>query len=107
MKTLLLIPIAILIGLFLIACVYSVIYTARAEKTYPAASRFVEVNGATVHLIDRGTSGPVVMMIHGASANAQEFAWTLAPRLEEHAPGLYGRPARPRLFGRAGQTRTN
>ena len=80
-------------GLFLIASLYSLVYTARVEKAHPAASRFVEVDGATVHLIDRGETGPVVMMIHGASANAQEFAWTLAPRLEDsHRIFMVDRP---------------
>jgi pimeloyl-ACP methyl ester carboxylesterase len=34
-----------------------------------------------VNILSAGTSGPPVLMIHGASANAREFSWTLAPRL--------------------------
>ena len=93
MKTVIMIILAVLIGAFLIACLYSIVYTSRAEKAHPAAGRFVEVNGMKVHMIGRGTSGPVVLMIHGASANASEFAWTLAPRLEEtHRVFMVDRP---------------
>lgn len=108
MKTVFMILLAIPVGAFLIAFIYSLIYTSRVEKAYPAASRFVEVSGKTVHLIDRGDSGPVVLMIHGASANAQEFAWTLAPRLEEThrifmadrpGHGYSGRPANGNELG--------
>ena len=55
------------------ACVYSAIYTSRVEKRFPPAGQFVHANGAKTHVIERGTSGPVVLMIHGASANAREF----------------------------------
>lgn len=65
------------------ACVYSAIYTSRVEKRFPPAGQFVHANGAKTHVIERGTSGPVVLMIHGASANAREFTKTLAPRLED------------------------
>lgn len=65
------------------ACVHSAVYTSRVEKTYPPAGQFVENNGERIHVIRRGESGPAVLMIHGASANAEEFTDTLAPRLEE------------------------
>ncbi|MCA8902755.1 MAG: alpha/beta hydrolase [Hyphomonas sp.] len=65
------------------ACVTSSVYTARVEKAHPAAGRLVPVNGYDVHVLQAGEAGPPVLMIHGASANAREFSWTLAPRLEE------------------------
>ena len=44
----------------------------------------MEVNGTAMHVIRMGTpDGPPVLFIHGASANANEFDWTLAPRLED------------------------
>lgn len=57
-------------------------YTAKIERTYPASGEQLSVNGHGVHVLRRGTDGPPVLMIHGASANAREFDWTLAPRLE-------------------------
>lgn len=66
------------------ACVHSAVYSARAEARHPPKGEQVEVNGHAVHLVERGEAGaPAVLMIHGASANASEFAWTLAPRLED------------------------
>ncbi|MGE6697032.1 alpha/beta fold hydrolase [Hyphomonas sp. NPDC076900] len=70
-------------GLGLGACVSSLAYTSKVEAAYPAEGQLVEVKGHGVHVITRGPeTAPVVLMIHGASANAREFTWTLAPRLE-------------------------
>lgn len=70
-------------GLSLGACVSSMAYTSKVEAAYPPEGQQVEVNGHGVHVMTRGPeTAPVVLMIHGASANAREFTWTLAPRLE-------------------------
>ncbi len=63
------------------ACVTSLAYTADVERTYPAQGERLEVQGHGVHVLRQGAAGPVVLMIHGASANAREFSWTLAPRV--------------------------
>lgn len=57
-------------------------YTAKVERAFPAEGEILPVNGHGVHVLRRGAAGPPVLMIHGASANAREFSWTLAPRLE-------------------------
>ncbi len=62
----------------------SAAYASRINSAYPADGHLVEVNGADVHVLEQGVEGPVVVMIHGASANAREFTWTLAPRLADH-----------------------
>jgi len=64
------------------ACVTSAAYKNKVEATHPPIGRPVSVGTETVHVIQRGEAGPPVLMIHGASANAREFTWTLAPRLE-------------------------
>lgn len=70
-------------GLSLGACVSSMAYTSKVEAAYPPDGQQVAVNGHGVHVMTRGPeAAPVVLMIHGASANAREFTWTLAPRLE-------------------------
>lgn len=70
-------------GLSLGACVTSMAYTSKVETAFPAAGQKVSVNGHDVHAFDRGPAqAPVVLMIHGASANAREFTSSLAPRLE-------------------------
>jgi len=58
-------------------------YTSRIHKAHPASGRQVQVSGYGVHVLEAGEAGPPVLMIHGASANAREFSWTLAPRLEQ------------------------
>jgi len=63
------------------ACVTSLAYTSKVERAYPAEGEMLDVGGSKVHVIRQGTAGPVALMIHGASANAREFDWTLAPRL--------------------------
>lgn len=82
-------------------CVHSAIYTQRVEAAHPAAGDVIEVEGHNVHVLRAGASGPPVLMIHGASANAREFDWTLAPRLDDgfrvlmpDRPG-HGHSARP------------
>lgn len=65
------------------ACVTSIAYTSKVEKALPAEGDLVPVAGHDVHVLRRGEAGPPVLMIHGASANAREFSWTLAPRLED------------------------
>ena len=65
------------------ACVSSAAYTSRVQQANPVSTgRIVTVNGHGVNVLTAGTAGPPVLMIHGASANAREFSWTLAPRLE-------------------------
>lgn len=65
------------------ACVHSAIYAARVNEAYPPAGQMVPVNGEDVHVLQAGAEGPVVLLIHGASANAREFEWTLAPELAQ------------------------
>ena len=75
------------------ACVHSAIYESRVETRYPASGQLVEVNGHDVHVLTAGDAGPVVAMVHGASANAREFDWSLAPRLSgSHRVLMLDRP---------------
>lgn len=72
-----------LAGLGAAAGLSSGAYTSRIHKAHPASGQRIEVGGYGVHVIEAGKAGPPVLMIHGASANAREFTWTLAPRLEQ------------------------
>ncbi|MEL6831321.1 MAG: alpha/beta hydrolase, partial [Pseudomonadota bacterium] len=68
------------------------VYTARVESNYQT-ERFVDVEGTQIHARLSGTDGPVVVMIHGASANAHEFDWSLAPLLsDDHRVLMVDRP---------------
>ncbi len=64
------------------ACMHSAAYTRRVEARHPPSGDAITVNGARVHVLRAGDSGPPVLLIHGASANAREFSWSLAPRLQ-------------------------
>lgn len=93
MKLLILGLLAILATGALGACVHSAIYTSRVQDAYPPIGEMVNVDGSDVHVIRQGDTGPVVLMIHGASANAREFTYTLAPRLAEtHRVLMVDRP---------------
>ena len=84
MKLLVIVPLLVLVLAGVGACVHSAIYTGNVEDKYPAIGTKVDVNGKAVHVIEAGdTSAPPVLMIHGASANAREFTFTLAPRLDD------------------------
>jgi len=79
----LIVSLVALSGLSLGACVSSLAYTSKVEAAYPAEGQRIDVDGHGVHVMTRGPeTAPVVLMIHGASANAREFTGTLAPRLE-------------------------
>ncbi len=75
------------------ACINSALYTSKVQKSYPASGQIVLVNGAGVHVLTAGNTGPVVLMIHGASANAREFDSSLAPLLSQtHRVLMVDRP---------------
>ena len=68
------------------------VYTSRVESKYQT-ERFVTVDGTRLHARLAGDSGPVVVMIHGASANSHEFDWTIAPLLSDsHRVIMIDRP---------------
>lgn len=71
----------------------SALYASRVNQTHPASGQLLQVNGADVHVLTQGEAGPAVLMIHGASANAREFTWSLAPRLAgSHRVFMVDRP---------------
>ncbi|MEC7289287.1 MAG: alpha/beta hydrolase [Pseudomonadota bacterium] len=87
------IALGILIVAGLGAYANSVLYASRINQAHPPSGQLVEVEGSEVHVLRQGESGPVVLMIHGASANAREFSWSLAPRLAEtHQVLMVDRP---------------
>ena len=71
----------------------SAAYSARINSAYPADGKLVDIDGSDMHVLEQGQEGPIVLMIHGASANAREFSWTLAPRLSDtHRVLMVDRP---------------
>lgn len=61
-----------------------VLFTAhtarRVDAALPPLGRFVEVGGARIHYLERGT-GPTLLLIHGLGANMRVFTHSVVDRL--------------------------
>jgi pimeloyl-ACP methyl ester carboxylesterase len=78
----------------LLAAVTAVGALAIASR-HPPTGRFVETDGARLHVLELGPSGdaPPVVLLHGASANLQDMRLTLGERLAaRHRVILIDRP---------------
>ena len=51
---------------------FTALAARRAEVSAPPIGRFIEVDGARLHYLDRGT-GPVVVIVHGLAGNLRNF----------------------------------
>jgi pimeloyl-ACP methyl ester carboxylesterase len=82
---------------------YANSYTKRVEARWPAQGRFIESQGARLHVLEAGPeNAPRILLIHGASANLRELWHPLADTLaQDHRliafdrPG-YGHSTRPK-----------
>ncbi|HVQ40525.1 MAG TPA: alpha/beta hydrolase [Pyrinomonadaceae bacterium] len=75
----------VLIGLLVLgvlgALVLFTAYTARrVDADLPPLGRFVEVGGARIHYLERGT-GPTLLLIHGLAGSMRNFTHSLVDRL--------------------------
>lgn len=78
-------------------------YTRRVDARWPAEGRFIEAEGARLHVLEAGpANAPRILLIHGASSNLRELWHPLADALiADHRvvafdrPG-YGHSTRPR-----------
>ena len=53
---------------------------ARVEQALPARGRFVDVDGARVHVLEAG-AGPTLLLVHGLAGQSGHFTHSLAERL--------------------------
>jgi pimeloyl-ACP methyl ester carboxylesterase len=83
---------AIAVGLLLQASAQA--YVRRAEATWPAEGRFIETDGARLHVLEAGPADASrVLLIHGASANLRELWHPLADALTvDHRVIAFDRP---------------
>ncbi|WBH15552.1 alpha/beta fold hydrolase [Sphingomonas radiodurans] len=89
-------------GAALAALAFNQVSSRRAEHRYPPVGRILDVDGVAVHVLERGSGDPVVL-IHGSGSLIQDFMTSgLVDRLAESRrvivfdrPG-YGYSARPR-----------
>lgn len=54
----------------------------RAEAAYPPQGEILDMGGVNVHAVVMG-QGPDLVLIHGASGNARDMTFSLAPKLAE------------------------
>ncbi len=76
---------AAFIGLLaLVALVALVLFTdhtaRRVDAAFPPLGRFIEIGGARIHYLDRG-SGPTLLLIHGLGGNMRTFTHSVLDRL--------------------------
>lgn len=57
-------------------------HETRAEATHPPEGQLLDFGGVRVHAVVMG-EGPDLVLIHGASGNARDMTFSLAPRLAE------------------------
>ena len=57
------------------AAVWNNVRARKAEANHPPMGRFVEINGARVHFLERGTGSPVVLL-HGNVVSADDYVWS-------------------------------
>ena len=62
------------------AAVYTRAATKRIEREVPADGVFLDVAGARIHYVDRG-SGPTIVLLHGLGAQLRNFSYGVADAL--------------------------
>lgn len=69
-------------------------YARAAARRWPADGRFIDAEGARLHVREEGANGaPRLLLIHGASANLRELWGPLAPHFTDtHRVIAYDRP---------------
>ena len=75
-------------GIVLVAAILAglVIFTAvtarRVEQALPPRGQFIEVSGARIHYLDKG-SGPPIVIVHGLGGQMGNFTYALLERLTD------------------------
>src|SRR5271166_54824 len=60
--------------------IFTAITARRVEKALPPRGRFIDVDGARIHYLDKG-SGPAIVIIHGLGGQMGNFTYALLERL--------------------------
>jgi pimeloyl-ACP methyl ester carboxylesterase len=75
--------VATIVALSLVGLVIFTVVTARGvEKALPPRGQFVEVAGARIHYLDKG-SGPAIVILHGLGGQMGNFTYALLERLTD------------------------
>jgi alpha-beta hydrolase superfamily lysophospholipase len=68
------IPAVAILGLV----VFTVRTARKVEAALPPRGKFMQIDGERIHYVDRGGSGPAIVMIHGLAGNLMHFTYALA-----------------------------
>lgn len=83
---------SLLTALLLAGAAWTRFHSARAERDFPPEGRFVDVDGLRLHVVDRG-SGPPVVLLHGAFGALQDWTATVVDELARtHRVLAFDRP---------------
>jgi len=72
-----------LVGLVMVIAglvIFSAWTASRVEKALPPRGKFLDVTGARIHYLERG-SGPAIVMVHGLGGQAGNFAYGIVEQL--------------------------
>lgn len=74
--------VATAVGLLIASLVlFTALIARRVERALPPGGRFIDIDGARIHYIERG-SGPItLLMVHGLGGNALNYTHSLVERL--------------------------
>jgi pimeloyl-ACP methyl ester carboxylesterase len=62
--------------------IFTAITARRVEKALPPRGQFIEVSGARIHYLDKG-SGPAILILHGLGGQMGNFTYALLERLTD------------------------
>jgi pimeloyl-ACP methyl ester carboxylesterase len=82
MTTLLLVAAAVVVVSLGGLVIFTAITARRVEKALPPRGRFIEVAGARIHYLDKG-SGPPIVILHGLGGQMGNFTYALLERLTD------------------------
>jgi len=80
MTTLTLVFVALVIVSFGGLVIFTAITARRVEKVLPPRGQFIEVSGARIHYLDKG-SGQAIVILHGLGGQMGNFTYALLERL--------------------------
>ncbi|MDF3833128.1 alpha/beta hydrolase [Cupriavidus basilensis] len=74
------IAVAVVVVVVLGLVAFTWLMARKVEKALPPKGKFIEIDGARIHYIDKG-NGPAIVMVHGLGGQSGNFSYALLERL--------------------------